>query len=232
MMANPHDRGAVLDIIERQAERSNIPREDFLRFAYIETGGKFNANAYNEDSHAKGLFQFVPGTAKAYGLTGREFDPAANTEAAATLYGRNRTDIMSRHEHSGRPYLSGAESPNGLDMYLAHQQGAAGYASIQSAIATGNFSLDSTRRNILGNISSRDFEQVTGQPYNTVRGMDDRELWRRRSPSTGTASTPPSRSRTVASPQVRRCRGSVTRWPMAYCSAVSAAMRCAPCRSP
>lgn len=175
-MANPHDRGAVLDIIERQAERSNIPREDFLRFAYIETGGKFNANAYNEDSHAKGLFQFVPGTAKAYGLTGREFDPAANTEAAATLYGRNRSDIMSRHEHSGRPYLSGAESPNGLDMYLAHQQGAAGYASIQSAIATGNFSLDSTRRNILGNISSRDFEQVTGQPYNTVRGMDDREL--------------------------------------------------------
>ncbi|WP_313318522.1 peptidoglycan-binding protein [Stenotrophomonas sp.] len=175
-MANPTDRAAVLDIIERQADRSNIPREDFLRFAYIETGGKFNANAHNTDSGAKGLFQFIPGTAKAYGLAGREFDPEANTAAAASLYEGNRRQIVARHDQTGRPFLSGAENPNGLDMYLAHQQGAAGYGSIQSAIATGNFSLGSTRGNIMGNISSRDFEQITGHPYSTVRGMDDREL--------------------------------------------------------
>jgi len=175
-MANPNDRGAVLDIIERQAERSNIPREDFLRFAYIETGGNFNANAHNRDSGAKGLFQFMPSTAREFGINGREFDPAVNTEAAASLYARNRTQITNRQAQTGHEFLSGADAPNGLDMYLAHQQGGGGYASIQAAIATGSFSRDDTRRNILGNVSARDFEQVTGQPFASVRGMNDRDL--------------------------------------------------------
>lgn len=175
-MASPTNRSAVLDIIERQAERSHIPREDFLRFAHIETGGKFDPNAHNRDSGAKGLFQFVPGTARAYGLTGREFDPVANTEAAATLYERNRTQIVNRQAQTGHPFLSGAEHPNGLDMYVAHQQGGGGYASIQSAISTGRFTRNDTRGNILGNISARDFEQVTGQTYSSIRGMNDHDL--------------------------------------------------------
>ncbi|MGO4611136.1 hypothetical protein AB4142_32880, partial [Variovorax sp. 2RAF20] len=87
-----------------------------------------------------GLFQFVPSTAAEFGLTGREFDPAANTEAAAALYARNRTQIVDRQAQTGHSFLSGAEQPNGLDMYLAHQQGGGGYASIQRAIATGEFS--------------------------------------------------------------------------------------------
>ena len=61
-MASQYTREQILDIIERQAQESGIPREDFLRFAYIETGGRFNPNASNP-SGAKGLFQFVPGTA-------------------------------------------------------------------------------------------------------------------------------------------------------------------------
>jgi murein DD-endopeptidase MepM/ murein hydrolase activator NlpD len=176
MMASTNDRGEILDVIERQAERSGIPREDFLRFAYIETGGNFNATAHNTGSGAKGLFQFVPSTAAEFGLTGREFDPAANTEAAAALYARNRTQIVDRQAQTGHSFLSGAEQPNGLDMYLAHQQGGGGYASIQRAIATGEFSRDDTRANILGNISSRDFERVTGQPFAGVRDMNDRDL--------------------------------------------------------
>lgn len=175
-MASTNDRGEILDVIERQAERSGIPREDFLRFAYIETGGNFNATAHNTGSGAKGLFQFVPSTAAEFGLTGREFDPAANTEAAAALYARNRTQIVDRQAQTGHSFLSGAEQPNGLDMYLAHQQGGGGYASIQRAIATGEFSRDDTRANILGNISSRDFERVTGQPFAGVRDMNDRDL--------------------------------------------------------
>lgn len=175
-MAGPQDRSAILDIIERQAERSGIPRDDFLRFAYIETGGRFNANAHNTDSGAKGLFQFMPSTAAEFRITGREFDPAVNTEAAAALYGRNRTQIVNRQAETGHPFLSGAEAPNGLDMYLAHQQGGGGYASIQRAIATGNFSRDDTRTNILSNVSGRDFERVTGQPFSALSGMDDRAL--------------------------------------------------------
>ncbi|MGE6334314.1 peptidoglycan-binding protein [Stenotrophomonas sp. NPDC077659] len=175
-MASNHDRKEVLDIIEKQAERSGIPREDFLRFAYIETGGTFNPDANNTRSGAKGLFQFVPTTAKEFGLTGHEFDPAANTRAAADLYERNRDQIVDRSEATGRPYLSGSAQPNGMDMYLAHQQGGGGYASIQSAIDTGRFSRKDTHDNIVNNISSRDFERVTGKPYESISGMNDREL--------------------------------------------------------
>src|SRR5690606_19110436 len=120
MMAGPEDRAAVLDIIEREAAESGIPREDFLRFAYIETGGRFNADAHNKTSGAKGLFQFMPSTAAEFGITGREFDAAANTDAAAALYARNRIQITNRSAATGHEFLSGADRPNGLDMYLAH----------------------------------------------------------------------------------------------------------------
>ena len=118
----------------------------------------------------------MPTTAKEFGLTGHEFDPAANTRAAADLYERNRDQIVDRSEKTGRPFLSGSAEPNGMDMYLAHQQGGGGYASIQSAIATGEFSRDDTRKNLVNNISSRDFERVTGQPYESISGMNDRDL--------------------------------------------------------
>ena len=134
-MASDYTREQILDIVERQAQASGIPREDFLRFAYIETGGRFNPDASNP-SGAKGLFQFMPGTAAQYGIAGREFDPAASTQAAAELYRDNLADIARRQARSGHDFLSGQETPSGLDLYLAHQQGAAGYASIQSAIAT------------------------------------------------------------------------------------------------
>lgn len=174
-MASEHTRDQILDIIERQAQASGIPREDFLRFAYIETGGRFNPDASNP-SGAKGLFQFMPRTAEQYGIAGREFDPAASTRAAAELYGDNLADITRRQSRSGHDFLSGRETPSGLDLYLAHQQGAAGYASIQSAIANGEFTRDDTRRNILNNISARDVERLTGHSAAELRGLDDREL--------------------------------------------------------
>ena len=174
-MANEYTRDQILDIIERQAQASGIPREDFLRFAYIETGGRFNPDASNP-SGAKGLFQFMPRTAEQYGIVGREFDPAASTRAAAELYGDNLADITRRQSRSGHDFLSGQETPSGLDLYLAHQQGAAGYASIQSAIANGEFSRDDTRRNILNNISARDVERLTGHSAAELRALDDREL--------------------------------------------------------
>ncbi|MCH6482396.1 peptidoglycan-binding protein [Pseudoxanthomonas sp. LH2527] len=174
-MASEYTRDQILDIIERQAQASGIPREDFLRFAYIETGGRFNPDASNP-SGAKGLFQFMPRTAEQYGIAGREFDPAASTRAAAELYGDNLADIARRQSRSGHDFLSGQETPSGLDLYLAHQQGAAGYASIQSAMANGEFTRDDTRRNILNNISARDVERLTGHSADELRGLDDRAL--------------------------------------------------------
>ena len=175
-MPRDYSKTEILDIIEKEAKERGIPRDDFLRFAYIETGGRFDETASRGPNGAKGLFQFVPDTARAYGIAGRELDPVANTDAAARLYLDNRQALVNRHARDGRPYLSGSAQPDGLDMYLAHQQGAAGYRSIQSAIATGAFSRDDTRRNILNNISSRDFEKVTGRKYESLASMSDRDL--------------------------------------------------------
>ncbi len=175
-MPRDYSKTEILDIIEKEAKERGIPRDDFLRFAYIETGGRFDETANRGPNGAKGLFQFVPGTARAYGIAGRELDPVANTDAAAQLYLDNRQALVNRHARDGRPYLSGSAQPDGLDMYLAHQQGAAGYRSIQTAIATGEFGRDDTRRNILNNISSRDFEKVTGRKYESLSSMSDRDL--------------------------------------------------------
>ena len=175
-MERDYSRQEVLDIIEREAHERNIPRDDFMRFAYIETGGTFNEQASRGVRGAKGLFQFVPDTAAAYGIAGRELDAVANTDAAARLYLDNRQVLINRHGRDGRPYLSGQAEPDGLDMYMAHQQGGAGYRSIQTAIATGQFGRDDTRANILNNVSSRDFERMTGTEYADLRTMSDRDM--------------------------------------------------------
>ena len=175
-MERDYSRREVLDIIESEARERNIPRDDFMRFAYIETGGTFNEQASRGAGGAKGLFQFVPGTAEAYGIRGRELDAVLNTDAAARLYLDNRQTLLNRHERDGRPYLSGKPEPDGLDMYMAHQQGGAGYRSIQTAIATGQFGREDTRGNLLNNVSARDFEAITGTRYADFRNMSDRDM--------------------------------------------------------
>ena len=175
-MAHDYSKKEVLDIIEREAQERNIPRDDFMRFAYIETGGTFDEQVSRGARGAKGLFQFVPDTADQYGIRGRELDAVVNTDAAARLYLDNRNALVNRHASDGRPYLSRKPEPDGLDMYLAHQQGAAGYRSIQTAIATGEFGRQDTRSKILNNVSSRDFEAVTGQKYADFRTMSDRDM--------------------------------------------------------
>lgn len=179
-MAHDYSKKEVLDIVEREARERGIPRDDFLRFAYIETGGRFDENAAHRNKKgevtAAGLFQFVPDTARQYGIRGREFDPVANTDAAARLYLHNRETLVDRHATDGRAYVSGKPQPDGLDMYLAHQQGARGYRSIQHAIATGHFLDDSTRGNFRPNISAADCEKVIGMTKKEFMALPDREM--------------------------------------------------------
>ncbi|KLD71687.1 XVIPCD domain-containing protein [Xanthomonas pisi] len=166
----------MLDIIEREAIERNIPRDDFLRFAHVETGGNFNELASRGASGAKGLFQFTPRTAGEYGIAGRELDAVVNTDAAARLYLDNRATLVDRHERDGRPYLSGKSAPDGLDMYMAHQQGASGYRSLQTAIATGSFGLGSTRANILNNVGEKELKSLTGVDAATFQRMSDKDM--------------------------------------------------------
>ncbi|MCS3808308.1 peptidoglycan-binding protein [Xanthomonas sp. 4461] len=166
----------MLDIIEREAAERNIPRDDFLRFAHVETGGAFDELASRGAGGAKGLFQFTPPTAAQYGIAGRELDAVVNTDAAARLYLDNRTSLVDRHERDGRPYLSGKPTPDGLDMYMAHQQGASGYRSLQTAIATGSFGLESTRANILNNVGEKELKSLTGVDSATFQRMSDKDM--------------------------------------------------------
>lgn len=178
MATRDYPKDEVIQIVVDAAQARGIPKDDFLRASYIETGGRFDERAYNSGSGAAGLFQFIPSTASAYGIRGNEFDPAVSADAAARLYLDNQRTIVSGHNRTGNPYLSGAAQPGGLDMYVAHQQGAGGYASIQSALANGSFSRDDTRRNILSNISARDAQALTGHSLDELRTMPDRDLAR------------------------------------------------------
>jgi hypothetical protein len=173
-----HTKADILRIIEAAANKHGIPRDDFLRFAAIETGFAFNENAYNSSSGAKGLFQFMPDTAREYGISGREYDARANADAGARLYNDNKNDIIASHGRSGRPYLSAADTPNGFDLYMAHQQGPYGYRSIQAALdpAFNRFFNDTdTRTNIMGNIGN-DVERLTGVKKSELRGLSDHDL--------------------------------------------------------
>lgn len=165
----------VLDIVEAAAKKHNVPRDDFLRFTAIETGFTYDETALNPYSKAKGLFQFIPDTAREYGISGREFDPVVNADAGARLYNDNKQDIIASHNRSGRPYLSGEAQPNGLDLYMAHQQGAYGYRSIQAALDTGKFFGDTdTRSNMLDNVGN-DLGKVTGFKGD-LNSLSDRDL--------------------------------------------------------
>ncbi|WP_406233560.1 XVIPCD domain-containing protein [Isoptericola jiangsuensis] len=183
MAQRDYSKQEVLDIIEQVAQRKGISSEDFLRFAHIETGGQFDERAHNSRTDAKGLFQFLPSSARQYGLTGHEYDPTRNTEAAADMFQRNLADMQKRHERTGHPYLSGEASPTGLDLYLAHQQGAAGYGSIQTAIATGTFGVVrdghgdviNMRPRIMGQIGS-DIQALTGHTRAEMSTMNDKDL--------------------------------------------------------
>lgn len=83
------------------------------RLAEIESG--MNPRAANPRSSARGLFQFMPATAQQYGLQD-PLDPAQAIPAA------------ERFTEDNRNYLRKAlgREPTAGELYLAHQQGAAG----------------------------------------------------------------------------------------------------------
>jgi hypothetical protein len=90
--------------------------------SYLATTAQYesnmNPNAWNK-SGAAGLFQFMPSTAAQYGLT-NPYDPEASTYAAAKFANSNATYLMNKLGFA----------PSDDQLYLAHQQGAAGAAGL------------------------------------------------------------------------------------------------------
>lgn len=83
------------------------------RIAYLESAN--DPMAVNPLSGASGLFQFMPATAKQYGLDDPT-DPVKATKAGAQLYMDNKKTLTSALGRKPAPF----------EMYLAHQQGAGG----------------------------------------------------------------------------------------------------------
>lgn len=113
----------IKQTITGMSSQSGIDPAYMLAVADIETGGTFDAAAQNPVSTAQGLYQFTDGTWQQYGAGQSKTDPVANTRAAIAFSRDNQQALMSA---LGR-------RPTSWEMYLAHQQGAAGAAALLKA---------------------------------------------------------------------------------------------------
>lgn len=139
MAGKAFGRPEVEDAITKASNVHGIPRDLMVKMAIIESG--MNPNASRGEKGAKGLYQFIPSTAAAYGIAGRELDPYANADAAARLF----KDNIKFMNNAGVPV-------NPTTMYLAHQQGAGGVNAIWKAAQAGTAVMSNKiRRNMAGN---------------------------------------------------------------------------------
>lgn len=104
--------------ISNASQTFGVPLDYMRQMAQIESGGDPNAG---NKSGAAGLYQFMPRTAQSYDLTD-PYDPVASANAAAQLTLDNQTALRNR---LGR-------DPTPGELYLAHQQGAAGAGGLLS----------------------------------------------------------------------------------------------------
>ena len=145
----------IMELIIEESKESGIDPEFLLTMANIESA--FNPNARNKYSGAAGLYQFVPSTARAYGLK-NPYDPKQAIRSVIKFTEANAA-ILAR---SGIPV-------NGANLYLAHQQGAGGAVALYRSAARGT-PLDRTiRRNIDANggrgLSAKQFIDLWKRNY-------------------------------------------------------------------
>lgn len=105
------------DLFSRLEAKYGLP--EYLDGAWAIESGR-GRNMRNASSGAAGHFQFMPGTAKRYGLTDPH-DLNSSAEAAARL----AYDSAARLKKIGAPVTSG-------NLYLMHQQGRGGASALLS----------------------------------------------------------------------------------------------------
>jgi hypothetical protein len=162
------------NVIDAQAGTQMQPSPEYVREAIARTTSNPDMQAYLGNLAAKegprpgmvsksgaaGPFQFVPGTAKQYGLTNPN-DPNAAAQAALQLTADNAAQFT---RINGRP-------PNMQELALMHQQG--GATGARMAAGTGNAS---PRNLLLNNIQANASPQAAVSKINNYYGMPDRAV--------------------------------------------------------
>lgn len=105
--------GSFADTVTKAANKYGLDPALLLGMAKIESSS--GSDTSTSSAGAQGPFQFIPSTAKAYGLTNPQ-DVAQSADAAARYALDNKKALAS---------ALGREPTNG-EIYLAHQQGSAG----------------------------------------------------------------------------------------------------------
>lgn len=108
---------SVYSISNTAAAKHGVDGEALARIAMLESSG--NPSAINPKSGAAGMFQFMPNTAKQYNLS-NPTDAIESADAAARLMRDNANTLRKKLGRDPEPY----------ELYLAHQQGAAGAAAL------------------------------------------------------------------------------------------------------
>lgn len=128
---------ALFQDIRDASSKYGLDARMMTTMAYIESRG--NPNAKNP-SGASGIYQFMPSTAKAYGLS-NPFNQGANVDAGARF---TRDNIKYFTKTVGRP-------PQPHEVYLLHQQGIGGASAISKAADRGTDVPANIRRNMNAN---------------------------------------------------------------------------------
>lgn len=137
MQKQADEHAKTIEVINRVSAQSGVDPTMMKTMAWIES--RFNEKAYNKSS-ASGVYQFVNGTARQYGLSGQQFDPEANTKAYVKLLNDNMAAL--------KRYGIQVSAAN---LYLAHQQGSGGLKQIMDEASGKGAMSDTVRRNMLNN---------------------------------------------------------------------------------
>lgn len=108
----------IQELIRKRAAAAGVDPSVALKIAGIESNMDPNANK-DTSSQYKGLYQFGPSAWATHGK-GDIYDPTSNTDAFLNLYKANSSTLQNN--------LGRAPTPG--EVYLAHQQGAAGATAL------------------------------------------------------------------------------------------------------
>lgn len=131
---------AYSDLIDAAAKRYGMGhRSAYMRRA-IDLESKGDPKAFNAGSKAAGLLQFLPGTAKDYGLDD-PYDPGKSIDAGFRLAKANEEHlkkVLGRDPTDAELYMAHLQGPGGAAKLLSHGDRAATALLGRSAV-TGNY---------------------------------------------------------------------------------------------